>query len=314
MAGEMSKISRRRTLFVGAALLGSALASRAFAGPPVARWTGTALGAHATIEIVGLAEDEAAPLFRSIWHEVERLEAMFSLYRADSSISVLNREGVLREPSPEFLELMTIANVVHHRTGGLFDPTVQPLFAVYAEHFSRGVSTLPAWEAVSTALDLVGLDKVIVDADAIRLTRPGMGITLNGIAQGYVTDRVAELLRNAGLSNVLVDMGEIRAVGRGETGEGWRIGVRGDGDIVRRLTISEGAVATSMMMGTVIDERAKVGHILHPRLGLATAYNPLVTVVHESAAVADALSTAAVLLGESQLRDLRDQGVELYLG
>jgi thiamine biosynthesis lipoprotein len=317
MSAEPRKLTRRRTLFIGATLLGSAIIGRVLGDTmPVARWSGQALGAHASIELVGLHEAEAAPLFASVEQELARLEAIFSLYRSDSAVSVLNRDAVLHAPPPELLEVMALSAAAHGESFGLFDPTVQPLFALYATHYAAGNAAPPASEMVEATLERVGLEKVVVAADAIRFTAAGMGLTLNGIAQGYITDKVATLLRGAGLGNLLIDMGEIRAIGEGRTGNGWRIGLRAgpeDDTVIRHLTLNEGAVATSMMLGTTLDGGGSAGHILHPRRGLVTAFNPRTTVVAATAARADALSTAAVLMDAGQLAALRDRGVELYL-
>ena len=53
-----------------------------------------------------------------------------------------------------------------------------------------------------------------------------MSITLNGIAQGYITDKVTELLASFGISNTLVNMGEYRALGSKNNGEDLKIGIR----------------------------------------------------------------------------------------
>jgi thiamine biosynthesis lipoprotein len=311
------RLTRRRTLFIGATLLGSALVRNVSAAPdPVARWSGQALGAHATIVLVGLDDAEARPLFDAIELELDRLEAIFSLYRPASAISVLNRDSVLHAPPPEFLEVMTIAAAVNRRTFGLFDPSVQPLFTLYAGHYAAGNSSQPSAEALASALSCVGFSKVSVASDSVRFTAPGMALTLNGIAQGYITDRVAGLLRAAGMTNVLLDMGEIRAMGAGHSGDGWHVGLRAnphDASVSRALTLSEGAVATSMMLGTTLDPGGTLGHILHPRRGLTASYNQRVTVVSDTAAQADALSTAAVLMDTEQLDRLVGEGVKLYV-
>ncbi len=77
--------------------------------------------------------------------------------------------------------------------------------------------------------------------------QPGMGITRNGIGQGYVTDRVVELLRAEGVEHALVDMGEIRAIGGHPTGGPWCVGLedpRAPGRIAERIALADKAVAT----------------------------------------------------------------------
>ena len=100
-------------------------------------------------------------------------------------------------------------------TDGAFDPTVQPLWQLYADHFSseRPVGGGPSSQKLAEALAKVGRSGLLVNEDRVALVKRGAAITLNGIAQGYATDRVVERLRRAGLSTTLVNMGAIRAIG-----------------------------------------------------------------------------------------------------
>lgn len=310
-------VTRRRALFIGAVLAAGAGLTRAQAVQPV-RWRGQALGAHAEIELVGASEAEARPVLAAVEAEIARLQGLFSLYRADSALSVLNRDGRLAGPPPELLEVLTLSRAAHHQTGGLFDPTVQPLFAFYADWFVRPHRTrLPAREALAPVLARVGLEKVEFDDRRIVFSRPGMALTLNGIAQGYITDRIAMLLKGQGYGNMLLDIGEIRALGAGRDGNGWRIGIkRGpqDGALAERLTLSDCAVATSMMLGTTFDGAGRAGHILHPRKGLTDRFNQRASTIHPSAAIADALSTAAILMPELDILRLKSEGVDIRVG
>lgn len=110
-------------------------------------------------------------------------------------------------------ELLARAVAIAELTGGAFDPTVQPLWALYARHFgTAGADPAgPPAAALEPALALVGHRHLRVSPDRIALARRGMALTLNGIAQGYITDRVAALLRAGGIAHTLVDLGEARA-------------------------------------------------------------------------------------------------------
>ncbi|MFC2967915.1 FAD:protein FMN transferase [Acidimangrovimonas pyrenivorans] len=287
-------ITRRRALLIAAAACVLPTLGRA---APLARWQGHALGAHAEIKLVGLSAAEAAPLFARIEAELGRLEAEFSLYRSDSALARLNREGRLNAPSPEMLEVLSLAQSVHHRTEGLFDPTVQPLFALHARHFAAG--TLPEAGEIAAARALIGLAGVEVSAAEIVFRKPGMALTMNGIAQGFVTDRVAALLQSEGLRDVLVDIGEIRALGLRPDGDGWHVGLS-DGS---RLKLRACAIASSSLTGTMVNPAAGIGHIFNPLGEGPTARAPALTanVIHRRAAVADAFSTAAVLAGPERV-------------
>lgn len=137
-----------------------------------------------------------------------------------------------------------------------------------------------------------------------------MAVTLNGVAQGYITDRIVDLLRDAGLTSSLVDMGEDRAIGARVDGTPWRIGLaeRQDDafpDVV--LDVIDKAVATSSGMGFHFDEAKRFSHILDPRTGGVAAFYRRMTVMADDAATADALSTAFSLMDESGIRSALDR-------
>lgn len=307
-------IARRRFIHISAALTAVAFVPTALAAAPVRRWSGSALGAHASIELVGADATLAEAAFTAVEQEIARLEALFSLYRTDSALTRLNATGRLDAPEADILRLLALVRSVHGETGGLFDPTVQPMFAAYAAHYAGGrADALPTAE-LAGCLMLVGFENVIFDEDAVRFARPGMAMTLNGVAQGYITDRVADLLRARGFDNVLLDIGEIQALGSGRDGSGWKVGLAAgpNGDtLAATLQLKDRAVATSMMDGTVFDVAGSVGHILHPTKGAVASAFSAVSVVAPDAALADALSTAAVLMTPEDLSRFSHAGVEV---
>jgi FAD:protein FMN transferase len=130
-----------------------------------------------------------------------------------------------------------------------------------------------------------------------------MAMTLNGIAQGYSTDRIVGLLRAAGVTNVLVSVGEIAALGTNENWQSWNVGIAEREDLPEeeRVSLTDMAIATSAPYGTVLSEEDRIGHILDPRGISSFARWRRVSVIHPSAAVADGLSTAFVLLTPKQI-------------
>ncbi len=270
----MTALSRRRFLTIAAAAL--AMPVRA-AEPAV--WTGRAMGAEARIVLHGAGAAEARHLFRRVEAELARVERHFSLH-ADSALRRLNRDGRLSRPAPEMLAVLRLSDRVHHATGGAFDPTIQPL-----------------WLAVATGGDIaaasqsVGWDGVRVSADEVALA-PGMALTFNGIAQGHAADQVAAILRAEGFGNVLIDMGEVMALGT-NGGRDWQAAIAApDGAELGRVGLSDRALATSSPMGTRIGGGA--AHILHPS-GAPPRWST-VAVSAADAATADALSTAFCLM------------------
>ncbi|MCQ0093156.1 FAD:protein FMN transferase [Roseovarius sp. M141] len=275
--------NRRRFLAISAAAI--ALPG-ALSAQPVHTWQGTALGARATLR---LAHPDAAAISARVAAEISRLEDVFSLYRADSALSQLNRTGKLLAPPFELLECLSMAGTVHTASGGRFDPTIQPLWAIYAEASALG--QMPNNSDLTRARALTGWNRVTLDPSGISMA-PGMALTLNGIAQGYIADRVATLLAAEGLTNILIDTGEFRALGGHPNGGAWPVKLAAGG----KVPLAARALATSAPLGTTFDEGAQVGHILDPVTGAPTRASwREITVSAPSAALADALSTAACL-------------------
>lgn len=284
-------LSRRRFITITATAI--ALASRSHAAP-MHRWQGTALGTRATIT---LAHPNAARITQAARVEIDRLEDVFSLYRAGSSLSRLNAVGHLDAPPFELLECLSLSAHAHHATGGLFDPTVQPLWALYARAYAAGRA--PNDGEIAAALSKGDWTDLGYDAGSVRL-RPGMALTLNGIAQGYIADRVAALLRAEGLNDVLIDTGELSALGGHPQGGDWQVAL--DTDERPVIGLRDTALASSAPLGTVFDADGEIGHILDPRTGkTAQPIWQLISVSAESAAMADALSTGMCLMTQASI-------------
>lgn len=283
----MSQLNRRRFLCITAAAIG--LPMQAAAGQS-AVWRGRALGAPASLRLAGVGPSEAAPIFSMVERELARLENIFSLYRDTSEIRRLNATGVLRAPSQEFLEVLSLSGSLNTATGGAFDPTVQPLW--------------PAGSAVGAPPSAIGWQHLRFDGRKITFAHPDgvkMGLTLNGIAQGYITDKIADLLGNQGLANVLVDFGEIIAMGKRPAGGHWQVGVAApEGKLVKRMTLADRALATSAPLMPLGGQNPPSPHIFSPTANLKLRHR-LVSVSAPTAALADGLSTAFCLLPEAQI-------------
>jgi thiamine biosynthesis lipoprotein len=131
-----------------------------------------------------------------------------------------------------------------------------------------------------------------------------MAVTLNGIAQGYITDRVADLLRARGWSNILIDLGEVRALDDHPEGRPWSIAIRDPkqpDQFLTRLSLRDQAVATSAGGATTFDGNGRHHHLFTPETGRSASAYMAVTVVADRAVTADALSTALFVMPRLQL-------------
>jgi len=297
-------LSRRRFITIAAAAVGLPLlllkAGTSQARP--VRWEGTALGAPASIQLYHTDEAQARAAIAAGLNELKRLEAIFSVYRADSAISALNHDGVLENAPADFIALLTHALSLARISDGVYDPTVQPLWQTYFRHFT-GANPDPAGPApreLEAALALVDWRAVEVDTDRRRIAfaRPGMGLTLNSGAQGYITDRVTDVLRAHGFDRMLVDMGEPRALSTKPDGSAWRIGIANPADpdrTVATLDVVDQCVSTSGGYGTLFDPAGSFSHLIDTRTGRTAPALLGVSVVANTGTVADGLSTAMLM-------------------
>ncbi|WP_288951575.1 FAD:protein FMN transferase [uncultured Paracoccus sp.] len=266
-------MNRRRFLLVTAC---AALPARAWAAPQ--EWRGRAMGADVTLRLRGASPTQARSFFGEAARVLAHVESLFSLHR-DSDLTRLNRDGRLRFPASGMIELLTLSGRLHEATGGAFDPTVQPLWVVRA----RG-------EDETTARTLVGWDAVRWSRTEVRLTRPGMALTFNGLAQGWAADRLAGAAVRHDLTDLLIDTGEIRALGTRR----WPVTLADTaGAAYRRIRLCDRAVATSSPAGTLIGPRG-LPHILAP--GGGGVLWDTISVSAATAAMADGLSTALCLM------------------
>ena len=190
-------------------------------------------------------------------------------------------------------------------TEGAFDVTVQPLWRLYAGHFARPGADPhgPGEAAHARARALVDYRAVEIDPAEVRFTRPGMAVTLNGIAQGYITDRVASLLQDVGMGDVLLDIGEVRALGRHPDGRPWRVGLRRAAEpetVARTVTLIDRAIATSAGIASPFDASGRHHHLFDPATGRPAQAARQVSVIAPRATVADALSTALAVAPPAQ--------------
>ncbi|WBL82029.1 FAD:protein FMN transferase [Bradyrhizobium xenonodulans] len=308
MTGAMS---RRRFIRISGAAAGLALAPlgrAAASNRDVVVWRGTMLGAVATMQIHHDDRSEAERLISVACAEARRLERLFSLYRDDSALVELNRTGVLVDPAADMVELLSISQHYAELTGGLFDVTVQPLWELYAGHFSREDADPagPPQTVIQAALARVGSGRLAVRRDRIAMPR-GMAVTLNGIAQGYVTDKVVDLLRAHGIAHSLVDMGETRAIGSHPDGRAWEVGIT-DPELPGRmqcvLPVVDRALSTSGGYGFQFGPQGRFNHLFDPASGACGHLYRSVTAVAATATAADALSTAFSLMDQKRIQAL----------
>lgn len=311
--------TRRRFIGITAAVSASAFLPTAFGKTSTIQpeiWQGVALGADAELRLYHPNRQVAQSLIQQALSEVARLEKIFSIYDENSQISQLNRTGSLNNPAADLLAVLSQSQSIHTLTRGAFDPTVQVLWQRYAAHFAKQPQskTVPNIQA---AMQHVGFDNVIITPQKIAFAKPNMAITLNGIAQGYITDRVTQILQHAGMQHALVNMGETRHLDTlKQHPEIAKIrNPRGAGVLPNaNIPLQNQALATSSGYGTAFDKAEQFTHIFEPRTGNSTPRYQSVSVLASTATQADALSTAFAVSSEHNIQAAAQQiGAKVWL-
>ncbi len=305
---EETRPTRRRALRIFAAAAGLPLmiaGVRATAAKAqMHSWSGDVLGAPSELNLWHTDAAFSRSTILKVRSEIERFERIFSLYRPDSEIRRLNESGRLIKPSAELRRLVEESRRLGELSDGAFDISVQPLWRLYEAHFWSGTQIQPdiATKALDIARALVDFRQIESGAAAISFARPGMSITLNSVAQGYITDAIADLLRNEGFESAVVDLGEFRTIGHHPDGRPWRLGIRNgrqSASVDRMIELDDMALAVSGGYGTTFEASGRFHHIFDPRTGASASTVVDVAVLGPSAMAANGLATAICVAGEA---------------
>jgi thiamine biosynthesis lipoprotein len=262
--------------------------------------TKLAMGTLVSMTLIHPSRDQAEQAMGLAFEEINRLTGLLNRFDNQTAVGELNQAGSLNDIPPEMIEVVAGALYYHRISHGAFDITVKPLIDLFEEKLGRKKQAPPAEEEIKQALQLVGSDKVLVKEGTIRFQKPGMGITLDGIAKGYVVDRVSQLLSKHKIENHLINAGgDIRTNGDKGEDKPWTIAIE---DPAKRnhypdiIQMRDGAVATSGNYEIFYDREKMFHHIVDPNSGLSPSLKTSVSVRAETAMEADALSTSVFVM------------------
>jgi len=239
---------------------------------------------------------------------IEWLERALSIYIPESELNQLNATpvGDSRAVSSDVLELLKIGIDVFEKTNGAFDITAASLSEAWG--FARRQGSMPTPEQIEDAISKVGTQHLTVDdkTKSVRFGHPGVKINSGGIGKGYALDRAHQILRSRGVDNFLIHGGQSSVMASGDRHDidsqsGWRISIsHPEQPRIRlgELTLYDVAIGTSGPANQFFYYNGvRYGHIIDPRTGWPASGMLSVTVLHPSAAYADALATGLYVMG-----------------
>ncbi len=259
-----------------------------------------AMGTLVSVTALHASRDKIEEAVGQAFIEMDRLIALLSRFERSSAVSILNERGRLTDVPPELSRIIDGALDCHRASRGAFDVTVQPLVDLFKRSFEGDGSAGPSSEEILEVLACVGSRYLSASRRSIRLERQGMGITLDGIAKGYIVDRIAAVLKRYRIKNYLINAGgDIRTGGTKEDRQPWSVAVQDpskQGNFPDRVHVQDAAVATSGGYERSFDSRGKFHHIVDGNGGRSPNGSASVTVIAPTAMTADALATAAFVM------------------
>jgi len=240
---------------------------------------------------------------------LERVDRQMSSWKEDSNLMRLNQLPVnetMAVPS-ELWDILTLSEEVRKASHGAFDVSVGAL--VKAWGFGSGTAgpapTEQTIQALLPSRETAGYR--LIAPDLAGRNREDVFIDVSAIAPGYAVDLAADVMNETGCPDVMVDVsGEVRTRGKGPKGNGWRIGIESPellhGGLEGVLVLKDRAVSTSGDYRNFRDLNGqRISHSIDPRTGRPIMHGlASVTVVHDTAALADAWSTALNVLGPTE--------------
>lgn len=264
-----------------------------------------AMGSQLRLAAWTADQGAAAAAFEQVFREFDRLDALLSVWRPGSDVVRMN-EAAGKTPVPvsaETLEVLAAAQRASEWTGGKFDITFGALADIWRfDHDQDNV--VPDRRAIDARLPLVDYRAVEIDraAGTAYIRTPGARVHLGGIGKGYAVDRAAALLRARGLANFLIQSGGDLYVAGRNGDVPWKLGINDPGGPAGQsfatLELSDGTFSTSGDYERFfIKDGTRYHHLIDPDLGVPAAGSRSVTIVADSAMLADVLSTGVFIMG-----------------
>lgn len=292
----------RKKIFFALILILCGLVSLSLRGHAGERYTREGFSMNTVIRMSVYAKDEK--ILDDAFNLLSRLDKELSMYNLSSDISKINSMAgaeAVKVPS-EVVDVVKNSLRVYELTGGVFNPLIGPVTRLWK--INQGGSFIPSPASLDAAVNLSGIKNLEIDGEKIFLKKSGCVLDLGGIAKGYASDKIADLLNKNKISSALIDLGgNIYVIGKKPDDSNWNIGVRDPsspyGEPAMVLSVHDTSVITSggyERFKTVNGK--KYTHFFDAKTGKSVTNDLLsVTVVTSDGSLADGLATAFMASG-----------------
>jgi len=234
-----------------------------------------------------------------------QIDSSMSLYKTYSLISKFNASPKGIEIDPHFLNVVKKSFEIFKATNGVFDITVKPLVQAWG-FGAKPISKFPDSSTIQKILPCIGMQNLSIKGSFFNKNKSCVEIDLNGIAQGYSVDVVAEYLLQKGVKSFVVEIGgELRIKGRKPDGSFFRIGIEGPADtegsepgIKHVIQLNKGAITTSGNYRKYLQQGSKkISHLINAKTGYPLQNSMIsVTLYAKDAITADGYDNAIMAM------------------
>ena len=251
-----------------------------------------------------------------VFSELERYHKLFDAYNSHEGVNNIKtiNEKAANEPvkvDPELFELLQFSKQLFEKTDGRLNVFLGAVLQVWHEHrensLSGGTTTVPSRDELSEKGVYALSDNVILDQENLTVffTTPEVQLDVGAVAKGFVADKIAELLREKGYDSVAISLGgNVITIGKRADGKEWSIGIQDpfdtNGTVESVKLLDTSLVTSGDYQRYYYHEGKKYHHIIDPETLMPAEYFSSVSIICESSALADALSTALFCMSEAE--------------
>ncbi len=284
-------------------------------GPQI---SGLTMGTTYSVQWTDSNAIDRESLDQEISTRLEMINDLMSTYLANSQLSEFNQsqDTGWHAVDIELAQLVAMALTICKQSNNAFDITVGPLVNLWGFGAEDANFRFPTDTEIEITLRAIGCEliEVRLDPPAINKKSADVYVDLSAIAKGYAVDELAKILHQHGIQNYMVEIGgEVKAKGIAPHGNTWRIGIETPdalrGNILDIISLADIAVATSGDYRNFFEhEGQRYSHTIDPATGYPVKHEVAsVTVLNDSAALADAWATAFMVLGANKSLQIAEQ-------